>query len=1231
MLMLFAGVVLPAAAQSITGHVFEDQGYTGGSGRNFATAGGGVTGARVELYATAGTAHFICAVTTPAGGVYTLNAANGCALANGNTYTVRVVNSSVVSNYAGGGTAGLVPVQTYGTSCANCGAVPTAITNYVGGQVPANVDAGNGAAGAAYPANSQTLATVSINGTHPAASLIDFGFNFFTIVNTNASGQGSLAQFVTNVNALTGASNVNAIFMISNGAVHNGMNATYASQLTATANGSVFRITAGSMPTVTAGGTIIDATDEITNIGSNPNTGTYGPAGITLGAGSASQTLSQWAGPCVEIMSNAGDQQWQFTGTSDTVKGFAFAQFALYLIGSSDTAQDNMVGMHADETFTGPTIPAEATYYGIQLGAGTNITVNHNLVAVNNSGIRHEALNATGDIIEYNDVDLPSGGQTNTFDGILMVGPGTFTGENIQYNYVHNMQGGGIEIGFSGSPNTTLTSETVQYNTVQYNGWVLNGTGPKSSTYTYSAPSTEPLNIAVWGVASGSTVFVKNNLVSYAGGVGVLIENAYGFTISQNSIYQNGHSASFTAAQGPGISLYNSNVDPNGFGTSAGITPNTGTLNPSMPNNFMNYPVITLATYIGTNLRVKGYVGGSTNPNLAIANAKVEVFIADNTDNNQNGNIFLGDGLNVPHGEGKTFVETFNADSQGLFDVTIPASSFPAGVTVTAGTTVVTSTATDAVSGSTSEFGPNQLVQSSALNIQGYVYYDVNHSGSYNSGESWQNGAAVYAVLWDTTKNLQAAVGGTTIGAQTIAFGVATDTGFFSFDNVTPGDTYQLLLTTAAPAAGGIYASLPGVSIPSGWIMVSPNTASVSIPTSATSAQIMVQNFGLFHGLKVSGKVFKDNGIGGGTANDGHLNGTEPGLPNIILVAKDSFTVSLDQETTDGGGNYTLWLPAIDSSLNTVTSVTFTLSQVGGYTATGYDVGTLPAGSTYSTTTFVLTFTPNWAANTSCTGVNFGFIQSGNIFAPNGQQTTVPGSFAVYAHQYTSVTGGTVIFTETPAVSQPNYFSEILYNDTTCSGNLATATYLPWGATGSVTIAAGGGKVCLFMKEMVSTAASFGMQNAITITATFSYTGGTVASTTLTVTDLTTLDTRTSGDLQLVKSSYIDATCANLNIVSSPAYVTTTTSAQHPNCIQYQIQATNTGASALSGLTINDTAPPYTSLQTGTHSPASSVGASCTGLTVGAITTAGGAVQATFTGTMPAGCVATLVYEVQLN
>src|SRR5262249_25988898 len=48
----------------------------------------------------------------------------------------------------------------------------------------------------------QSVTAVVIGAGVSSVTGLDFGFNFDTVVNTNATGQGSLAQFITNSNAL---------------------------------------------------------------------------------------------------------------------------------------------------------------------------------------------------------------------------------------------------------------------------------------------------------------------------------------------------------------------------------------------------------------------------------------------------------------------------------------------------------------------------------------------------------------------------------------------------------------------------------------------------------------------------------------------------------------------------------------------------------------------------------------------------------------------------------------------------------------------------------------------------------------------------------------------------------------------------------------------------------------------------------------------------------------------
>src|SRR5205807_2346130 len=88
------GDLSSAPRVQISGKIFEDVNYGGGAGRSFASSGGsGRANARVELYDAAG--NFITSTLTDASGNYILSGAAG------QTYTVRVVNSSVTSSRPG--------------------------------------------------------------------------------------------------------------------------------------------------------------------------------------------------------------------------------------------------------------------------------------------------------------------------------------------------------------------------------------------------------------------------------------------------------------------------------------------------------------------------------------------------------------------------------------------------------------------------------------------------------------------------------------------------------------------------------------------------------------------------------------------------------------------------------------------------------------------------------------------------------------------------------------------------------------------------------------------------------------------------------------------------------------------------------------------------------------------------------------------------------------------------
>ena len=103
----------------------------------------------------------------------------------------------------------------------------------------------------------------------------------------------------------------------------------------------------------------------------------------------------------------------------------AFHQCTLYAGASNVTLQGNLIGVHADGTMT----TAVAGNFGISLSNGGGRNINHNYVRVNNSAIRNDGQGSSGDTYQYNEVTQPTTGQTNTFDGILLIGPAAYSGD----------------------------------------------------------------------------------------------------------------------------------------------------------------------------------------------------------------------------------------------------------------------------------------------------------------------------------------------------------------------------------------------------------------------------------------------------------------------------------------------------------------------------------------------------------------------------------------------------------------------------------------------------------------------------------------------------------------------------------------------------------------------------------------------------------------------------------
>jgi trimeric autotransporter adhesin len=699
--------------KDISGTVFEDKNYGGGSGRDLATSSGlGVNGATVELYDSAG--KFIRSTITTTTGTYSFPA-----VPVGDFY-VRVVNSSVKSNRPGLVT-GLLPVQTFTTDASGTAGTVTNVTDRVGGEHPDQEDTGAGGAGAVLNLTStqfttaggsaavngyvQTLAKV--NAGTAVVSGLNFGFNFDTIVNTKDSGQGSLRQFVLNSNALTNtttnlaqvgqpAGKEVSIFMIADGAAHGGVRSTIPTQLTS--NRAL--ITLLSPLNITDADTTIDGRTQTNNI-SDSNSQSLGNGSATFTVGKDALPLNQITAPEVEIVgSSTIANGLNVSGASATVRNIAIHGFGaasnnqgdMLLSGANPTITENAIGTTA-LSFGAPSLPSQS---GIILqSSGASIT--QNLIGYTNErgilgGNSSTPANLTGLVISGNEIrKTGNGAGTADQHGGIELYPSTTGAVSIIGNLIAEAgTDSGIEI------NSGVTGTTTAF-LIQNNSLTTNGTGNKgfgivlqgnTTTDDLSGIKIDKNILAAnrLGITSGqSNVTISENEVRNSiGGYGIgVVSGKLGNKITQNSIYANA---------GVGIDI-----------AAAGLTANNGAVLNTLSNNGIDYPVITATSFnSSTNtLDVKGYVGDTSAGNAAFAGVTLEFFVADNSDADQNGEVIVGDGKTKPHGEGKTYLGSCTADSLGRFG-TIGNLCTLSGLT-SSNFNEITATATDS-NNNTSEF-----------------------------------------------------------------------------------------------------------------------------------------------------------------------------------------------------------------------------------------------------------------------------------------------------------------------------------------------------------------------------------------------------------------------------------------------------------------------------------------------------------------------------------------------
>ncbi|SJM90379.1 hypothetical protein CRENPOLYSF1_1420001 [Crenothrix polyspora] len=737
---------------SISGTVFEDVNYGGGSGRSLATASGiGLNNVQVELYDSTGA--YLTSTFTDATGKYVLFGVTA-----GNTHYVRVVNNTVPSSRPGN-TPGLIPVQTYRTD--DITGTITDVLDRVGGEDPTKIDADNAGsgdtistatatfgrytAGALINGQAQSISAVKVVGG--SVTGIDFGYNFDSIVNKNDTGQGSLRQFITNSNALTNAGLVQvgqaagkevSLFMISDGVAHPGLRAGLSNQLP---SGVAIISAITALPASTDSNTTIDGTTQTTLIG-DTNSAVLGKGG-TVGVDALS--LATVDGPEIQLTPSVSDSiiyGLDLQGSSNTVRGLSIVGFGKNLIanpsvfsgnihvsGSDVLIEKNLLGASA-KAFTAPAS-------GYTLGSGIIVentsagTIQNNLIGFND-GTGVVLRKASSFTVSNNEINRNDFHDFGSMDGISTISDGgnhTITGNLISDN------------GASGIDNSRQNNIVISNNTIKNNGF-SKGKGMSGAEF-----------IETPGIRlGGSLAKVTRNEIFSNYGAGILVRvssvtnedfNPKQNTFSQNSIYDNGNSGqnsirnvsgkTITAQIGIDLEIAAQNTNQ---GTSPFITPNNGTLDNSLPNDNMDYPVIVNANKLGQILMVSGYIGDSE-PVASFGGAIIEFFIGDNADSAQpDFQLVASRNDKSRHYEGKTYLGSCFADGNGSFSCSLNNPSIEM-----LNVANLTATATS-VNGSTSEFG-GLLPDTTFDTVSGTVFLDTGkgnadtfaNNGVLNSGE----------------------------------------------------------------------------------------------------------------------------------------------------------------------------------------------------------------------------------------------------------------------------------------------------------------------------------------------------------------------------------------------------------------------------------------------------------------------------------------------------------------
>lgn len=528
----------------------------------------------------------------------------------------------------------------------------------------------------------------------------------------------------------------------------------------------------------------------------------------------------------------------------------------------------------------------------------------------------------------------------------------------------------------------------------------------------------------------------------------------------------------------------------------------------------VTYEPGTLAVVSGPNVGGKTDAAGDDQMDYLAASRTVVARLGTSADASGGGLIQVGEQTSV-----RFRVRVAPATPHGTV---IPNQGWLSFVSQQSGVVLVAASDGDAAAAGAQ---PTRVTVFAGVDLTGVAYSDLDHDGTRDVGEPG-TGVALWAKLTPA---------GSATPVQVVA--VTPATGAFAFTDVTPG-SYDLRLDTSASGAD----LTPDA--PAGWLRTQVPTG-LRAGIAVAAATVGGQDFGLFHGGRVSGVVFRDDGGGGGSPNDGVRQAGEAPRAAIRVQFASSACPggACDSTLTSATGVFTLWFPHTAAGAVQVRERDLSL-----WRSTGASVGT--SGGSYARAADAIAFTA--VSGEVDSGLAFGDVPPHQWAAP-GVQNVAPGGVATHAHRFVAGSAGalSVIVSQLASPPLPGW-GAALVRDLDCDGVLDAGEPL---MSAPITLLAGE-SACMLLRHSAPPGAPAGAAEQAQLTARFDFIGAVpVLVSADTLADLTTVSVQNG--LVLVKA--VDRA-----------------SAQPGDTLTYTLTYTNPGAQTLSGITIADATPAWT-------------------------------------------------------